>query len=171
VETSWTEDGWATRVELSGWPIGRDRNAVPVEFISRSSSSETPPAPAQLRALESLITDPGDFRRAVLAAIRAHYSRIRPKYVAFAHEHPSFMGDPALSMPPDPDDRQLSELLELQGIYVHDVVSNALAYVGLGFSASWEPEHGLGVMTHGDRVVEVGGSDTVFGLPRVDRRD
>jgi len=162
VEISWTEDGWTARVALSSWQSETSQDAVPVAFLSRTPNAQSRPGPAQLRAIEHLTSDQGDSRRVVLAAIRAHYSRIRPKYVAFARQHPSFMGDPALRMPADPDDRQLSELLELQGVYVHEVVSNGLAYVGLGFSATWEPEHGLGVMTHGDRVIEVGGCDTAF---------
>jgi hypothetical protein len=41
-------------------------------------------------------------------------------------------------------------------------VRDARAYLGFSFHVAWEPEHGLGVMVHGRRIVDVGGADTSF---------
>ena len=37
-----------------------------------------------------------------------------------------------------------------------------IAYIGFELGCVWDEEHGLGVMTHRDRVVDVGGADTAF---------
>jgi len=47
--------------------------------------------------------------------------------------------------------QELSELLELQNIYILGG-----AKVGFEFSYSWDMEHGLGVMTRKDKVINIG---------------
>lgn len=37
-----------------------------------------------------------------------------------------------------------------------------MAYVGFSFWCTWDDEHGLGVMTHKNRVVKIGGVDTAL---------
>jgi hypothetical protein len=37
-------------------------------------------------------------------------------------------------------------------------------YVGFEFGCTWDDEHGLGVLMHGERVVDVGGAETAFLL-------
>lgn len=34
-----------------------------------------------------------------------------------------------------------------------------MAYVGYEFRCTWDEEHGMGVMTHKNRVVAIGGAD------------
>ncbi len=58
----------------------------------------------------------------------------------------------------------------LQNITIFRVVRGEVAYVGYGFACDWDPEHGAGVMTHGDRVVAVGGADTAV-LSWIAKRD
>ena len=55
--------------------------------------------------------------------------------------------------------QELSELLELQNIYIIDG-----AKIGFEFSCSWDIEHGLGVMTRKGKVVKIGGGETAFGF-------
>lgn len=69
---------------------------------------------------------------------------------------------PAFQLPDVPSREMMAQLHELQTIYVHPETAGDLAYVGFAFDAAWEPEHGLGAMTHGARVVSVGGADTAF---------
>jgi hypothetical protein len=44
------------------------------------------------------------------------------------------------------------------------VLKDGLPYVGYEFGRRWDGEHGLGVLMHGTRVVEVGGADTAMTL-------
>jgi len=55
-------------------------------------------------------------------------------------------------------------------VIFHDVVRGKSPYVGFSFRCAWDREHGLGVMMHGLRVVEVGGADVAV-LEWIARRD
>lgn len=55
-------------------------------------------------------------------------------------------------------------LVSLQVVFVHPLVRGGIPYVGLQLACSWEEEHGLGILMHGERVVEIGGADTAFLL-------
>jgi hypothetical protein len=71
----------------------------------------------------------------------------------------------------DPEDlptvgsaEDLQSLISVQSIYVHQVSKNGRPYVGFEFACPWDDEHGLGVLMHGTRAVDVGGADTAFLL-------
>jgi hypothetical protein len=50
-------------------------------------------------------------------------------------------------------------LIGLSNVHILSVARDG---IGLQFGCTWDEEHGLGVMTHRDRVVQVGGADTSF---------
>jgi hypothetical protein len=60
--------------------------------------------------------------------------------------------------------------IELLGVTFHEVESGRLPYLGFDFGCTWDEEHGLGLMTHGTRIVRVGGSDTAI-LPWIAKAD
>lgn len=53
----------------------------------------------------------------------------------------------------------LRNLVTLVMVHIHWTNKDGLAYVGYELSCTWDREHGVGVMTHGERVVTVGGAD------------
>ena len=66
-----------------------------------------------------------------------------------------------------PDIFSADDLKPLVGLYavnVHQIEKDALPYLGFEFGCTWDSEHGLGVLRHGTRVVEVGGADTAILL-------
>lgn len=62
------------------------------------------------------------------------------------------------------DDDELRENIGLYAINVHQVDADGVPLVGYEFGCEWEQEHGLGVLMHGTRVVDVGSADTAFLL-------
>lgn len=60
------------------------------------------------------------------------------------------------------DRKGLRGLISLRSVNIHDVARAGVAYVGYVFGCTWEEEHGLGVMTHLDRIVAVGAADTAI---------
>lgn len=56
----------------------------------------------------------------------------------------------------------IRETLHLNNVVIHNKFLDNCAYVGFGFSCSWEQEHGVGVLFHRDRIVEIGGEDTTY---------
>ncbi|WP_119726566.1 DUF6985 domain-containing protein [Thermomonospora amylolytica] len=61
-------------------------------------------------------------------------------------------------------------LIRLQAVNVHQISKDGLPYVGLEFACPWDEEHGLGILMHGSRTVDIGGADTAY-LLWIARRD
>jgi hypothetical protein len=63
----------------------------------------------------------------------------------------------------------LRELLGLYIVYVHDLQKDGKPYAGFLFGCNWEQEHGLGILMHGTRTVEIGWAETAFvSIPKDD---
>jgi hypothetical protein len=60
------------------------------------------------------------------------------------------------------NDSELKELLMPLRIYIHETVKDGYNYVGFGFDARWQEEHGIGVLMHKNRIVQHGGEDHAF---------
>lgn len=58
----------------------------------------------------------------------------------------------------------LTKVIALEEISVHQISKDGVPYVGYQFSCSWDEEHGLGVLMHDKRIIEVGGAETAFLL-------
>ena len=64
-----------------------------------------------------------------------------------------------------PDIKQISDFADLispTSIYITSVFKDELPYIGFLFSCSWDREHGLGLMMHKERIIEIGGADKAF---------
>jgi len=67
-------------------------------------------------------------------------------------------------MPDIRSETNLRALIGLHTIYVHQISTNGLPYTGYEFGCTWDNEHGLGILMHGTRLVEIGGAETAFLL-------
>jgi hypothetical protein len=59
----------------------------------------------------------------------------------------------------DVDD--FSTLIDLSYVRFFPFTKNSLPYIGFEFECNWDPEHGLGILLNGLRLVDIGGSDVV----------
>jgi hypothetical protein len=126
---------WSGELALPSWADYIDGAGARVMVeIDRSSRPEDDdrPARAQLRGIEWLVANQAAARDAVLAAIVARL--------------------------PEAD---LTKL-ELTSLCFHEVTRGRLPYIGFSFHCDWDREHGVGVMMHGRRAVDVGGADTAI---------
>jgi hypothetical protein len=58
----------------------------------------------------------------------------------------------------------LKQNVGLYAVNIHQLDIDGTPYVGYEFGCEWEEEHGLGVLMHGTRLVEVGFADTALHL-------
>ncbi|MBO1687652.1 hypothetical protein EBQ27_10230 [Clostridium butyricum] len=65
-------------------------------------------------------------------------------------------------MPSVSDIDGFKNMLNPKRIYILNVESEGIAYVGFHFMCSWDEEHDFGVMMHKERIVKMGGSDSAF---------
>jgi hypothetical protein len=63
----------------------------------------------------------------------------------------------------------LKRCIGLYSVNIHKTDHGGVPYMGYEFGCTWDEEHGLGVLMHGTRCVEIGQADVAFTLWRVVR--
>ncbi|MFI6013406.1 DUF6985 domain-containing protein [Streptomyces sp. NPDC051243] len=137
---------WTTRVPLppDSWAAAED----PVTLHYAPEGREDHPLDdAEIASAAWVVDHLPALLTALRPAVRAHHGALQPEGEEVRREEPS-----------------LEDLLGISALYVHPVARNGIPYVGVEFDCSWDEEHGLGVLMHGTRVVDVGGADTAFQL-------
>ncbi len=94
-------------------------------------------------------------RDSILASLLAQYKDLQEQYGYDAE-------DAVYSMPDVDNVSQFKTLIGLSTVHILNVSKDEIAYVGYEFGCTWDDEHGLGIMTHKDRVIEIGGADSSF---------
>lgn len=149
----WSDhDGWEGDALLAAY------GTTTVQIASADPS--IPPTAAQARAFTRLVEQNEAVDDAVMRAILAEY----PAYRKLYQEYDPHTADQVAPLVSTAD--ELERLIDLDAVYVLDVEKDGEAYIGFNFGWRWDREHGLGVMTHAGRVVEVGQADTAFSWPR-----
>ncbi|MCE9577155.1 MAG: hypothetical protein K8W52_28665 [Deltaproteobacteria bacterium] len=128
---------------------------VEIEAVDGEDDDAAPPAlPDGSRAgLAWLATNQAAVAVAVREAVTAAYPRLRERNGDAVAE--GLMPAPTAANP-------LPVKLEISSIAFHDLAHRGLPYYGIMFDCPWDREHGLGLMMHGARVVELGGADTAI---------
>lgn len=173
----WRNGEWEGRAVLPGW-AGFQARQGPYCGLSGDGPSDgevrlsvfvdsevpEPPGEAQTRAWRHLVENETAVTAAVLRAILDEYPALREMY--------GYDGDdPAEPMPDVTSAAGLRELIGLSNVHVLEGEKDGMAYVGFELGCTWDEEHGLGVMTHGGRVLEVGQADTSFSYWPDDEED
>lgn len=91
----------------------------------------------------------------ILHALLAGYGNLKELY-GFTDE------EAATLLPAINDVNDLKKLIGLSGVYLLNVSKDNVGYVGYEFGCTWDDERGLGIMTHMDRVIEIGDGSTAF---------
>jgi hypothetical protein len=154
VDANWDGNEWTCRIDARAWRSLYASSDLEVVFLQPDEEHDRPPSTQQIGALARFVEAELILRPAVEGAIRAHYSRLRPRYLPH-------LEDPEGQMPEPLGGRDFKRLHELQRLYVHREVGASI-HVGLSFRALWEIEHGVGVLTLENKVVSVGEADTAF---------
>ena len=88
-----------------------------------------------------------------MLALKDVYPQIQGLYGYDEEEKSKYMPD--IIKPED-----FKKLIKPNTIIILDVAKDGMSYIGFGFDCEWDEEHGLGVMTHGGKIVEIGDADT-----------
>jgi hypothetical protein len=108
-----------------------------------------------INAYEYLTTHSKEVYTVILERLLAEYKNLQPKY--------GYDEETAKEIMPDIDDvEQFKNLIGLSQIHLLNVSKDEAAYVGYEFGCTWDDEHGLGFMTHKNRIIDFGDADTSF---------
>lgn len=88
----------------------------------------------------------------ILSELLVEYPKLQEKYDYSESDKAEFMPDIA-------DISGFASLISPTVIYIFSKYKDDLPYVGVSFSCAWEPEHGLGVIIHKDKVIKIGEAD------------
>lgn len=174
------EFAWEGKIMLPAWQGFQSRqgfychrdSSVPTDGLLKlrvAAEADDPlsstPSVEQANALTYLVDCQQEIRNVVLSAF---YSKYPQWYLDFADACDEEQLDDLPSKLNAPED--LKNLIG-PGI-VHLCITNrdGLGYVGIEFGCEWEEEHGLGVMLHKQRIVQIGHADASF-LEWVAKRD
>jgi hypothetical protein len=158
----WKEPFWNGRIVLPSWkgfqcrlgPYGSQTSpnesdgTARLSVVSPEGRAERPPSAEQAKALQYLLENEEAIRDAIVNAIFEEHPAIRKKLQEGGFVEEAEM--PALKRP-----EQLKAHLGLSTVYILHVVHQGAAYVGFELGCTWDEEHGLGVMLHQNRIVEL----------------
>ncbi len=113
------------------------------------------PKPYQQKAFEYLINNHENIKNEILSALLKKYPEIQNIYGYEPEDKEEFMPDVT-----NPND--FKKLIGLSQLHFVNVTKDDVGFIGFEFGCEWDDEHGLGIMTHKNRVIEIGGADTSF---------
>jgi hypothetical protein len=165
----WDEYDWVGEITLPSWSGFQTRRGFygsisserPSEGNVRlyvgvdDSESRTPPTREQVAAYQYLLDNEPSVAASVLRAIFEKYPEEKEAYLDSFDE-----GE--VDLPDIREPGELRSLIGLSNVHILFTTHKGTAYIGFEFGCVWEAEHGLGVMTHQGRVVEVGNADVSF---------
>ena len=166
---SWDEFFWTTKATLACWagfqsrggPYGAQDSAAPsageVTIVFAPEGRDASPLrDEELSLINWAISEQSALRDSALEGLLTRYGAMRAEALEWL-EQPD-------DMPPVESVDRFRDLIGLHSVNVHQISKGGVPYVGLEFGCMWDPEHGLGILMHGTRVVEVGGADTAILL-------
>ena len=105
---------------------------------------------AQVNAVEYVMANAAQIRDLMLNAFWEKY----PEWQEFYGED-----IPDLKSADD-----FKKYLGLSIVHILPSAQDGMAYIGYEFGCDWEEEHGIGVMTFRDKILEIGMADTAFDI-------
>lgn len=136
-----------------------------------------PPSQEQIKALEFLLQNEELVCTNLLKAVFEIYPKEREVFrKAYGYsndmdeeEKEDFEEEYGYDVPVIEQPGELKDLIKLHTIHIQSTAKDGIAYLGYEFDCNWEEEHGLGVMMHGSRVIEIGPAEVAFNS--VDKED
>ena len=119
----------------------------------------SPPSSAQERAFREFLENQELVCTTVVKAIFDYYRREREMWFT-GHKASDEILVPEVQSPDD-----LKRLMRLRRLSVLDWSKDGCSLIGFCFHCCWDTEHGLGVLVHGTRVVQVGENDITWNGP------
>jgi hypothetical protein len=161
---------WTATAQLPSWAGYQTRNG-PYGSISSDSPSDgsvtiicepegaerSPLTEREHAYVQWLLDHEAEVACAVLEGLLAEYPRLQQTYGYEGAEREEYMPDVSST-------EDFRRMIGLHNVHVHSLLKEGIPYLGFEFGCIWDGEHGLGVLMHGSRVVEVGDAATAFTL-------
>lgn len=163
---SWDEFYWQGEVNLPSWAGTQARGgaygavdssspSVGIYSLMLEPEDGEQPAYFQEMAYEYLLKNENIIYKKVIEALLKKY----PDWYSIFNEYVAESGE---EMPKSMDSLLIAKHTGIANVHILPVEHEGMGYIGFELGCSWDKEHGIGVMLHGDRIIDVGGADTAF---------
>ena len=164
---TWESGLWITEQYLPSWcgtqsrrgPYGGKDKSESSDGISRlmfcADNEETPPADYQLSAYNYLIENEKEIYTSIIEALLIKYPSIYEMYNDFVKENGGFI-------PKTMNATSIKNHIGLSNIYFIEEELDSIGYIGFELGCTWEIEHGLGIMTHKQKILEIDDAETAW---------
>ncbi len=126
-----------------------------VEIMFESDESDLEVCDGDKALIQWFLDNEAAVAQSAMIGLIAEYPRLQELYDYEGQDRENLMPDVSST-------EDFRTLIGLQCVHIHAVQKNGVPYIGFEFGCAWDNEHGLGIMTNGTRVVEVGGADTAI---------
>lgn len=171
-EFKWDEYFWVTSAKLPAWAgyqirngaygsvsaNGRSDGTVQILFAPEGRD-EGPLTNEEIRLVKWVIDNQASVHDAMLERLFEEYPAMREQSLDWFEEDEAEKVLPEILFP-----NQLKGIVGISSINVHQIEENGRPFVGVELGCTWEVEHGVGILLHGDKPLEIGGADTAILL-------
>jgi hypothetical protein len=106
----------------------------------------------QVNAYFNLVEQQEGIKYSILQKLKKEFPNLlQTEYASWDHEDPIFPGIAALS-----EDFDFKNFIGPKSISIDDDIKDGVAYLTWNFNCRWDIEHGFSVITHKDRVIDIG---------------
>jgi len=128
---------------------------VKVEIGGDMVQDQTTIAKSHISALKFLVENQVKIKEKILKSLLEKYRELQTSYGYEGRDKEELMPDASR-------ESDFKALIRLSVVHLLNVEKDGLAYVGYEFDCTWDEEHGLGIMTHKDKIIDIDGADTSF---------
>jgi hypothetical protein len=169
---TWDEYFWVTTANLpafAGYQIrGGAYGSISAEGTSDGTvkllfapegRADGPLKPDEVQLVQWVVDHQREVHDGMLNTLFAEYPAIREKFSDWIDEDEIEQLLPVIG-----DPQELKKLVGVSSINIHQISKDGKPFIGIELGCTWDDEHGVGVLMHGDKGLEVGGADTAILL-------
>ena len=165
-EFTWDEFFWTTTAELPTWHgyhppnhIIRDlsntqRASVHRIIFAPEGRDNSPLNQDEINLVKWFTEHEKLVHGSMLEALYKAYPGIREEFTEYLEEQ----AEEYLPEVHNPSD--LKKILGINSIIIHPISKDSVPFIGIDLGCTWDDEHGVGILLHGQKPLEIGGADT-----------
>ena len=171
-EFKWEQYFWVTSAKLPAWAgyqirngpsssvsaDGRSDGTVQILFAPEGRGDE-PLSDREVSLVKWVIDNQATVHEAMLERLVEEYPTMRAEALDWFEEDETQKVLPEIHVP-----NQLKDIVRISSINVHQIEQDGKPFIGVELGCTWEAEHGVGILLHGDKPLEIGGADTAILL-------
>ncbi|MCC9071000.1 hypothetical protein LNQ49_05250 [Flavobacterium sp. F-65] len=151
------EEMYSNVIDLKDWQLFFNENEESIYYtiLDEDFESLKETTTEHDNGIQYLQNNQTKILESILSELLNKYPKLQEIYDYSDEDKQDFMPD--ISQIKD-----FADLLSPSTIYITSEFKDNIPHIGYLFYCSWDSEHGLGVMTHKNQIIKIGGAETAF---------